>query len=132
MQSITLKQTRILEKSRLDVTKHFKHFKIKIFKKYKAMVFNHDNFVHHRPFPLAVIKKPAKGVVAFSGSPPTYLLKFKFSKKQKVSFFYRFYLHQDLPSWIRKQFFFNKLSHYHCSATLYKGGFGLWQARLIK
>ena len=107
---LNIRQKQILKQSAQYMESAFKTFR----KKLKPMQAEQIKKEHHYPFPLAVSAHPKNSIA------PVYRPKRLFSARQTLSFSWKMPLHHSLPTWITKLFFKNKLSLYHCSATIKK------------
>ena len=105
---LDMRQKQILNQSAQQVESAFKKFR----KTIKSLQAKQIKKSHHFPFPLAVSAYPKTDIA------PVYRPKRPFALHQTMSFSWKMPLHHSLPTWITKLFFKNKLSSYHCSATI--------------
>ena len=102
----SMRQKRILLNSRMVVKKEWKQFIIQS-KKLKNRFQNKEN-----NFPLAVIHKPQTSL------SPDYIPMTHFSENQKMRIGWTMNIFQNLPSFIKELFHFNRVSQHHCTVSL--------------
>ena len=76
-------------------------------------------------FPLAVVRKPQ---ISLS---PDYIPMPHFSENQKIKIGWTMNIFQNLPSFVKELFHFNRVSQHHCTVSLENTHSG-FQVRLMK
>ena len=102
----SMRQKRILLHSRVVVKKEWKQFIFQS-KKLKSRFQNKEN---HSP--LAVVRKPKTSL------SPDYIPMPHFSENQKIKLKWTMNIFQNLPSFIKELFRFNRVSQHHCTVSL--------------
>ena len=115
----SIRQRRIILQSQMIVKKEWQKFVIQS-KKLK----NHFQKKENKT-PLAVVKKPKNSL------SPDYIPMKNFSENQKIKIRWTMNIFQNLPSFIKELFYFNKVSRHHCTVSLERF-FSRFQVRLMK
>ena len=102
----SMRQKRILLNSRMVVKKEWRKFIIQS-KKLKSRFQKKEN-----NFPLAVVRKPQTSL------SPDYIPMAHFSENQKMRIGWTMNIFQNLPSFIKEFFHFNRVSQHHCTVSL--------------
>ena len=115
----SMRQKRIILKSKMVVKTEWKKF-IMQSKKLKGHFQKKENKT-----PLAVVRKPKTSL------SPDYIPMAHFSENQKIKMRWTMNIFQNLPSFIKEMFHFNRDSQHHCTVSLEKI-LSSFQVRLMK